>query len=131
MLIIMLKLFFIIPFFSIQQRRNVPPVITWRLSFTACCSCRVLLEVGHAHETSTAKCYASAAAKSVNNPEIKQICTANNFSNRVPAELVAPQEEQLDTGKRERLRKLSVRFVLQRRPEFDSGRQEPSAQAWR
>lgn len=92
----------------------------------------MLLEVGHAHETSTAKCYyASAAAKSVNNPEITQICAAYNFSNRGPAELATQQEEQKDTGKRERLRKLSVRFVLQRRREFDSGRQKPSAQAWR
>lgn len=91
----------------------------------------MLLEVGHAHEASTAKCYASAVAKSVNNPEITQICTANKFPNRVPAELRTPLDKPKDTGKRERLRKLSVRFVLQRRPEFDSGQQERSAQAWR
>lgn len=121
-----LKYYFLFLFNSI-----VPPVVIGRLSYTACCSCRVLLEVGHAHETSTAKCYAGAATKSVNNPEITQICTANKFPNRVAAELATPQEEQKDTGKRERLRKLSVRFVLQRRREFDSGRQEPSAQAWR
>lgn len=46
----------------------------------------MLLEVGHAHETSTAKCYARAE-KTVNNPEITEICAVNHFLNRVPAEL--------------------------------------------
>lgn len=59
------------------------------------------------------------------------MCTVNNFLNRVPAELVAQQEEQKDTGKRERPQKLSVRFVLQRRREFDSGRSGVRRPGWR
>lgn len=42
-----------------KEQRSAVVNIILSLSFTAGCSCRVL-EVGHAHETSTAKRYASA-----------------------------------------------------------------------
>lgn len=67
----------VVPLFGARERHNAFLNIIWSLSCATPCSCRVL-EVGHANETSNAKCY-EGAEKTVINLKLRRNVPPTTF----------------------------------------------------